>query len=112
MEKLPECSIRFTDSTDNFLPPKTTLRSYLEDKGQYLSRTYFVVHSRCDVFDFINSGNNGEGDHYELNDLDKLRLKHTTFPLKPQSSSSTQRSNMLFAPSHSFASRNEYLATT
>ena len=36
MEKLSECNIRFTDSADNFLPPKTTLRSYLEEKGQCL----------------------------------------------------------------------------
>ena len=63
MEKLSECNIRFTDSADNFLPPKTTLRSYLEEKGQYLSRTYFFVHSRCDIFDFINSENNVQGDH-------------------------------------------------
>ena len=83
MEKLSECNIRFTDSADNFLPPKTTLRIYLEEKGQYLSRTYFVVHSRCDIFDFINSGNNNEGDHSELNEPNK----HTTFPLKPQNSS-------------------------
>ena len=32
MEKLPECNIRFTDSADNFLPPKTTLKIYLEEK--------------------------------------------------------------------------------
>ena len=54
IEKLSEWNIRFTDSADNFLPPKTTLRSYLKEKGQYMSRTYFVVHSRCDIFDFIN----------------------------------------------------------
>ena len=56
MEKLSECNIRFTDSADNFSPPKTTLRSNLEEKGQYMSRTYFVVHSRCDIyiFGFIN----------------------------------------------------------
>ena len=90
MEKLSECNIRFTDSADNFLPPKTTLRNYLEEKGQYLSRTYFVVHSRCDIFDFINSGNNGEGNHSELNEPNK----HTTFPLEPQNSSSAQRSNI------------------
>ena len=108
MEKMSECNIRFTDSADNFLPPKTTLRSYLEEKEQYLSRTYFVVHSRCDIFDFINSWNNGEGNHSELNEPNK----HTTFPLEPQNSSSAQRSNILFAPSHSFASRNEYLTTT
>ena len=108
MEKLSECNIRFTDSTDNFLPPKITLRSYLEDKGQYLSRTYVVVHSRCDIIDFINSGNNNEDDHSELNEPNK----HTTFPLKPQNSSSAQGSIILFAPSHSFASRNEYLTTT
>ena len=102
MEKLSECNIRFTDSADNFLPPKTTLRSYLEENGQYLSRTYFVVHSRCDIFDFINSENNVQGDRSELNEPSK----HTTFTLEPQNSSSAQRSNILFAPSHSFASRN------
>ena len=112
MEKLSECNIKFTDSADNFVPPKITLRSYLEEKGQYLSRTYFVVHSRCDIFDFINSGNNGEDDHSELNEPNNPRFKHTTFPLELQSSSSTQRSDMLFAPSHSFASQNEYLTTT
>ena len=112
MEKLSECNIKFTDLADNFVPPKITLRSYLEEKGQYLSRTYFAVHSRCDIFDFINSGNNGEGDHSELNEPSNPRFKHTTFPLEPQSSSSTQRSDMLFAPSHSFASQNEYLTTT
>ena len=112
MEKLSECNIKFTDSADNFVPPKITLRRYLEEKGQYQSRTYFVVPSRCDIFDFINSGNNGEGDHSELNEPSNRRFKHTTFPLEPQSSSSTQRSDMLFAPSHSFASRNEYLTTT
>ena len=112
MEKLSECNIRFPDSADNLEPPKTTLRSYLEEKGQYLSRTYFVVHSRCDILDFLNSRNNGEGNHSELNEPNNPRFKHTTFPLEPQSSSSTERSDMLFAPSHSFASRNEYLTTT
>ena len=112
MEKLSECNIRFTDSADNFVSPKITLRSYLEEKRQYLSWTYFVVHSRCDIFDFINSENNGEGDHNELNEPNKPNFKHTTFQLEPQSSSSTQRSDILFAPSHSFASRNEYLTTT
>ena len=75
MEKVSECNIRFTDSADNFLPRKTTLRSYLEEKGQYLLRTYFVVHSRCDIFDFINSANKVEGDHSDLNEPNK----HTTF---------------------------------
>ena len=39
MEKLSECNIKFIDSADNFVPPKITLRSYLEEQGQYLSRT-------------------------------------------------------------------------
>ena len=112
MEKLSECNIRFIDSADNFVPSKTTLTSYLAEKEQYLLGTYFAVHSRCEIIDFINSGNNGEGDHSELNDPTKPRFKHTTFPLEPQSSSSTLRSGMLFAPSHNFASWNEYLSTT
>ena len=103
MEKLSECNIRFTDSADNFLPPKTTLRSYLEEKGH----TLLYIHSRCDIFDFTNSGNNGKGDHSELNKPNK----RTAFPLEPQNSSAARRSNILFEPSHSFASRTEYLTT-
>ena len=61
---------------------------------------------------FYNPGNNGKSDHNELNEPNKPRFKYTTFPLEPQSSTSTQRSDMLFAPSHSFASWNEYLITT
>ena len=76
MEKLSECNIRFTDSPNNFLPPKTTLRNYLEEKGQHLSQTYFVVHSRCDIFDFINSGNNGEGNPSELNEQTNILPFH------------------------------------
>ena len=44
MEKLSECNIKFIESADNLVSPKITLRRYLEEKRQYLSWAYFVVH--------------------------------------------------------------------
>ena len=56
-EKREHSSLRFTDSVENIVPPATEIKVYLEKKGLYLSRTYSVVHSKCDLLDldFINS---------------------------------------------------------
>ena len=56
-EKREHCSLRFKDSAENIVAPATQIKIYLEKKGLYLSRTYFVVHSKCDLvgLDFINS---------------------------------------------------------
>ena len=56
-EEREHYSLRFTDSAENTVPPATQIKVYLERKGLYLSRTYFVLHSKCDLLDldFVNS---------------------------------------------------------
>ena len=56
-KKREHCSLRFVDSAKNIVLPATQIKVYLERKGLYLSRAYFVVHSKCDLLDldFINS---------------------------------------------------------
>ena len=56
-EMREHCSLRFTDSAENVVSPATQIKVYLEWKVLYLSRTYFVVYSKCDLLDlgFINS---------------------------------------------------------
>ena len=56
-EKREHCSLRFTDSAENLVPPATQIKDYQERTDLYLSRTYFVVHSKYDLLDldFINS---------------------------------------------------------
>ena len=48
-------SLKFTDSAENIVPPATQIKVYLERNGLYLSQTYFVVHSKCDLLDYILS---------------------------------------------------------
>ena len=48
-------SLKFTDSAENIVPPATQIKIYLERNGLYLSQTYFVVHSKCDLLDYILS---------------------------------------------------------
>ena len=56
-EKREHCSLRFTDSAENIVPPATRIKVYLERKDLYLSQTCFVVYSKYDLLalDFINS---------------------------------------------------------
>ena len=71
----------------------------------YLSRTYFVVHSKCDLLDlhFINSDNISFD--YSPN-LQSSIYTDMTF------SSPQVISTSLTSSSHSFASRSEYLEST
>ena len=56
-ENREHCSLSFTDSAENIVSPATQIKVYLARKGLYLSQTYFVVHSKCDLLDldFTNS---------------------------------------------------------
>ena len=45
-EKADECTLTFTDAGDNIVTTEISIKDYLHKKGLYLSRTYFVMHSR------------------------------------------------------------------
>ena len=109
VEKREYFSLRFTDSVENIVPLATKIKVYLEKKGLYLSRTYFVVHSKCDLLDlhFINSDNiSFDYSPNFANNLQPSVYTDMTF-LSPQVISTS-----LTSSSHSFASRSEYLEST
>ena len=45
-EKADECIMTFTDAGDNIVTAEMSIKDCLHKKGLYLSRTYFVMHSR------------------------------------------------------------------
>ena len=45
-EKADECILTFTDVGDNLVTAEMTIKDCLHKKALYLSRTYFVMHSR------------------------------------------------------------------
>ena len=108
-DKREHCSLRFTDSVENIVPPATQIKIYLEKKGLYLSPTYFVVHSKCDLLDldFINSDDISFD--YSSNFANNLQ---PSIYADMTSSSPQVISTNLTSSSHSFASRREYLGST
>ena len=108
-EKREHCSLRFTDSAENLVPPTTHIKNYLDRKGLYLSRTYFVVYSKYDLLDldFINSDDISFD--YSPNFANKLE---SSIYADMTSSSPQVISTNLTSSSHSFASRSEYLEST
>ena len=105
-EKREHCSLRFTDSAENIVPPAKQIKVFLEKKGLYLSRTYFVVHSKCDLLDldFVNSDDILFD--YSPNFVNNLQ---PSIYADMTSSSPQVISTNLTLSSHSFASRSEYL---
>ena len=108
-EKREHCSLRFTDSAENIVPPATQIKVYLEEKGLYLSRTYFVVHSKCDLLDldFINS----DDISFDYSPNFGNNLQPSIYADMTSSSPQVISTN-LTSSSHSFASRSEYLEST
>ena len=45
-EKADECILTFTHAGDNIVTTEISIKDHLHKKGLYLSRTYFVMHSR------------------------------------------------------------------
>ena len=108
-EKREHCSLRFTDSAENIVPPATQIKVYLEEKGLYLSRTYFVVHSKCDLLDldFINS----DDISFDYSPNFGNNLQPSIYADMTSSSPQVISTNVT-SSSHSFASRSEYLEST
>ena len=108
-EKQEHCSLRFTDSAENIVPPATQIKVYLEKKGLYLSRTYFVVHSKCDLLDLDLINSDDISFDYSPNFANNLK---PSIYADMTSSSPQVISTNLTSSSHSFASRSEYLEST
>ena len=108
-EKREHCSLMFMDSAESIVPPATQIKVYLEKKGLYLSQTYFVVHSKCDLLglDFTNSDDISFD--YSPNFANNLQ---PSIYADMKSSSPQIILTDLTSSSHSFASRSEYLEST
>ena len=108
-EKREHCSLRFTGSAKNIVPPATQIKVYLWRKDLHVSRPYFVVHTNCVLLDldFINSDDISID--YSPNFAKNLQPSIYAY----MTSSSTQvTSTNLTSSSHSFASRCEFLQLT
>ena len=103
-EKRQHCSLRFTNSAENTVPPDTQIKVCLDRKDLYLLRTYLLVHSKCDLLnlDFINSDYISLD--YSLNCANNLQPSIFAGITSPQVISTN-----LASTSHTFASRSEDL---
>ena len=108
-KKREHCSLRFTDAAENIVLPATQIKVYLEKKGLYLSRTYFVANSKCDLLDldFINS----DDILFDYSPNFANNLQRSIYADMTSSSPKVISTN-LTSSSHSFASRSEYLEST
>ena len=64
-EKADECTLTFTDAGDNIVTTEISIKDYLHKKGLYLSRTYFVMHSRYRGLLDLNLLNSFEREDFE-----------------------------------------------